>query len=87
MKLDNDYMIEFHLNGPMHRAPTRGYALGDICLLRISQIMCLFPAHQQVRTIEHGWTLDVHADDWERVEKAFRSQFLGNHVFAVKMDH
>lgn len=83
MSLDRDFMIEFHLNGPMHRAPTGGYALGDVCLMRMSQIMCLFPAHQQIRTVEHGWTLDVHVDSWDKVEKAFRRQFLGQKVVAL----
>ena len=80
MKLD--FMIQFRLRGPMHRAPTRGYAPGEECLMRIMTIACLFPAHQQVRTVD-GLTLDVYAEDWNKVEKAFRNAFLGNEIKAV----
>lgn len=45
--------------------------LGELCVLRLSQIMCLFPDRREIRTIEHGWTLTVHADQWERVMEAF----------------
>lgn len=80
---NNDRMIQFRLNGPMKRAPQRGYMPGDVCLLRVSMIICLFPAHEQIRTVENGWTLDVYSEDWPLVEKAFRGAFLGNKVFAV----
>ncbi len=55
----------------------------EICLLRVSGILCLFPHHHQIRTIEHGWTIQVLEDDWERVEKAFRSAYLGREVHAA----
>lgn len=46
-------------------------------------ILCLFPEHRQIRTNEHGWTVTVHEDDWPKVEKAFRSIYLGNRVYAM----
>jgi len=55
----------------------------ETCLLRISAILCLFPDHHQVRTIENGWTIQVLEDDWDKVEKAFRSAYLGREVHAV----
>lgn len=84
MRLEKDYMIQFRVKGPMHRAPKRGHAPGEACLLRIGLILCLFPASRQIRTTENGWTIDVYEDDWEKVEKSFRSQFLGNEVFAAQ---
>ena len=78
-----DCMIEFRLNGPMNRAPKKGYLPGEKCLFRVNMILCLFPEHRQIRTIENGWTLEVYEEDWDKVEKAFRSNFLGGKVHAV----
>lgn len=76
-------MVEFRINGPMCRAPKRGHEPGEKCLMRVSQILCLFPEHRQVRTTESGWTLDVYEGDWDKVERAFRSAYLGGKVHAV----
>lgn len=57
---------------------------GEPVLMRVSAIMCLFPDHYQVRTIEHGWTLDVFPEDFVKVERAFRSQYLGGRVKAME---
>lgn len=43
----------------------------ETCIMRIDGILCLFPDRMQVRTIEHGWTLNVFEDDWEKVVGAF----------------
>ncbi len=85
MNARDERMIQFRLNGPMcNRLPNVGkYQPGEVCLLRVSAIMCLFPEHRQVRTIEHGWTLHVFEEDWDTVEKAFRSAYLGREVHAV----
>jgi hypothetical protein len=56
----------------------------EICLMRVSGILCLFPDHYQIRTIEHSWTLQVLEDDWPKVEKAFRSAYLGMPVHAAR---
>ena len=56
---------------------------GETVLMRVSQIMCLFPEHRQVRTVENGWTLTVFEEDWPKVEKAFRSAFLGGKVHSI----
>jgi len=81
----NDRMIQFRINGTMNnRLPNVGRHMpGEICLLRISQIMCLFPNHKQIRTVEQGWTLDVYEEDWEKVERAFRNEYLGREVKAI----
>jgi hypothetical protein len=82
--MTNDLMISFRLKGPMNgRLPNPAKILpAEECLLRLSQIMCLFPKHHQIRTIENGWTIDVFPDDWDKVEKAFRRAFLGQKVEA-----
>ena len=77
-----DYMVEFRLKGPMHRAPTKGFAPGEKVMMRVRSILCLFPEHHQIRTIESGWTIEVYEEDWPIVEKAFRNAFLGNKVTA-----
>ena len=51
-------------------------------MMRVSAMMCLFPAHRQIRTIEHGWTVTVCEEDWLKVEKMFRYAYLGNEVRA-----
>ncbi len=56
---------------------------GETCLMRVSAMMCLFPLHCQIRTIENGWTVEVYEDDWSKVEAAFRSAYLGGKVHAV----
>ena len=80
-----DAMVEFRLKGPMNnRLPNVGKDTpGETVYMRTSAMMCLFPDHQQIRTIEHGWTVDVFFEDWEKVEKAFRSAYLGRKVHAV----
>ncbi len=85
MNSRDERMIQFRLNGPMNnRLPNVGKPQpGEMCLMRISAILCLFPDHHQIRTIEHGWTVQVFEEDWERVEKAFRSAYLGGEVHAV----
>lgn len=80
-----DVMVEFRL--PPTTMP-RGrekemQAYGEVCLMRVSQILCLFPEHRQIRTVESGWTVEVCEEDWPRVEKAFRSAYLGGKVHAV----
>jgi len=68
-------MIEFHLEwtpGPRGRE-NKMQATGERVLMRISSILCLFPEHRQIRTIEQGWTVTVCEEDWAAVESAFRS--------------
>lgn len=81
----DDRMIEFRLAGVMdNRLPNVGKRKpGEPCLMRVSAMMCLFPDHRQIRTIEHGWTVDVCEEDWSKVEKAFRSAYLGGVVRAM----
>ena len=45
----------------------------ELCLMRLSGILCLFPEHRQIRTVESGWTVTVCEEDWAQVERAFRS--------------
>ncbi len=78
-----DCMIEFRLKGGMNRAPKTGFFAGETCLLRLSQILCLFPDHHQIRTTESGWTIDVYEEDWPKVERAFRNNYLGGKVKAM----
>ncbi len=75
-------MVEFRLQGAMNnRLPNVGKQMpGEICFMRVSQMLCLFPEHRQIRTTENGWTVDVYEEDWAKVEKAFRSAFLGGKV-------
>lgn len=81
----DERMIEFRLPGPMNnRLPKVGKIMpGEVCLMRISAMLCLFPEHRQIRTIENGWTVEVYEEDWEKVEKAFRSAYLGGKVHAA----
>jgi hypothetical protein len=82
----NDRMIEFRLNtGPMeNRIPKVGKRLpGETVLMRVSAMMCLFPELHQIRTFEHGWTIEVWPEDWDKVERAFRHMYLGGKVTAV----
>jgi hypothetical protein len=58
-------------------------ARGELCLLRLSAIMCLFPQRRQIRTIENSWTLTVCEEDWPGVEKAFRCAYLGMEIKAI----
>ena len=39
-----DCMVEFKIG------------TGETVYMRVSAMMCLFPNHHQIRTIEHGWT-------------------------------
>lgn len=55
---------------------------GYVCLMRLSQIKCLFPDHFQIMT-SSDWILEVLKEDWPKVERAFRSAYLGNEVRAV----
>ena len=66
-------MVEFRI---LNATPMSGERI----LLRVSQIMCLLPDHRQVRTVERGWTLTAHPADWDKVERAFRSAYLGGKV-------
>ena len=81
----DDRMIEFRLQGPMNnRLPDVGkFQPGEACLMRVSAMLCLFPLHRQIRTIENGWTVTVFEDDWDKVERAFRNAYLGGKVHAV----
>ena len=81
----NDRMIEFRRKGPMNnRLPKVGQeTAGETVLMRVSCIMFLSPEHHQIRTIEHGWTVEVFSEDWEKVERAFRGMYLGGKVHAV----
>lgn len=81
----DERMIEFRLKGLLmnNRLPNVGKVKPrERCLMRISAILCLFPEHHQIRTIEHGWTVEVHPEDWEKVERAFRSAYLGREIHA-----
>lgn len=85
MSQRDEIMVQFRIQGLLmnNRLPNVGkYAPGETCLMRLGAILCLFPEHRQIRTIEHGWTVTVFEDDWERVEKAFRSAYLGNEIRA-----
>lgn len=86
--MSNDRMIEFRLKGPMNnRLPSVGKSQpGERVLFRVSMILCLFPDHCQIRTIENGWTLDVHEEDFPKVERAFRSMYLGNQIKAQEVE-
>jgi len=77
-----DRMIAFRLKGPMNnRLPNVGKEMaGEMCFMRVGAIMCLFPEHRQIRTIEHGWTVEVYEEDWANVERAFRAEYLGMEV-------
>jgi hypothetical protein len=81
----DERMIQFRIKGATANAGPRigKETPGEVCLLRISAILCLFPEHRQIRTIEHGWTVTVYEEDWDRVEKAFRGAYLGREVHAV----
>ena len=83
-----DAMIEFRLKGPMNnRIPNVGKDMpGERIYMRTSAMMCLFPDHHQIRTIEYGWTVEVCTEDWPKVEKAFRSAYLGGVVKAMEAD-
>jgi hypothetical protein len=78
-------MVEFRLQEtPMPRGREREMqARGERCLMRVSQILCLFPEHFQIRTVENGWTVTVCEEDWPKVERAFRSAYSGSKVHAV----
>jgi pyridoxine 5'-phosphate synthase PdxJ len=67
--MGNDFMVEFHT-----------YPTHERILLRVSAMMCLFPEQRQIRTTESGWTVNVEAGDWGKVEKAFRNAYLGNRI-------
>jgi len=83
MSSRDERMIQFRLNPIQNPIQTGGE--GEICLLRISAIMCLFPEHRHIRTIENGWTLTVCEADWPKVEKAFRSAYLGLPVHTAEI--
>jgi hypothetical protein len=80
-----EMMVEFRMKGPMENRLSKvgKYAPGETVLMRVSQMLCLFPDHRQIRTTESGWTVEVFHEDWPRVEKAFRSAYLGGKVHAV----
>jgi hypothetical protein len=85
MNSRDERMVQFHLDPtPMPRGREKEMqARGELCLMRVSAMMCLFPDHRQIRTIEHGWTVTVCEEDWPKVEKAFRGAYLGMPVHAV----
>ena len=68
-----EMMIEFRLHDPPN----------ERILMRVSQMLCLFLDHHQIRTTENGWTVTVHSNDWARVERTFRLAFLGGKVHAM----
>ncbi len=68
----NDRMIQFRLANT-----------AETCLLRVSMMLCLFPDHHQIRLIENGWTIQVLEEDWDKVERAFRHEYLGREVKAI----
>lgn len=80
MNSRDERMVQFRL------APVQvGRGPGEVVLLRVSQIMALFPEHRQIRTVEHGWTLGVYEEDWGTVERSFRSAYLGMPVHAQEV--
>jgi hypothetical protein len=85
MSTRDERMVQFHLDDhPMPRGREKEMqAKGELVLMRVSAMMCLFPEHRHIRTIEHGWTLTVCEEDWPKVEKAFRSAYLGMPVHAT----
>jgi hypothetical protein len=77
-------MVEFRIksfknNGPYNVGKETP---GETVLMRLDHITCLMPTHRQLRT-QDGWTLEVFSEDWDRVEKAFRSNYLGNKVKTI----
>ena len=78
----DERMVEFRLNGPATGLPLKSQP-GERCLMRVSAMLCLFPEHHQIRTIENAWTVEVFEEDWDKVEKAFRSAYLGREVHAA----
>jgi hypothetical protein len=85
MSARDERMVEFRLEDhPMPRGREKEMqAHGETVLMRVSAMMCLFPGHRQIRTIEHGWTVTVCEEDWPKVERAFRSAYLGMPVHAA----
>lgn len=45
---------------------------GERVVMPIASILCLFPDHRQIMTVQNGWTLDVSRDDWDRIEREVR---------------
>jgi hypothetical protein len=80
-----DCMVEFRIDPtPMPRGrENEKQAHGETVYMRVSAMMCLFPDHHQIRTIEHGWTVTVCLEDWPKVERAFRACYLGGKVHAT----
>lgn len=84
----DDRMVQFRLpptHMPRGREPEK-QSVGESCLMRVSAMLCLFPEHFQIRTIENGWTVTVCEEDWPKVERAFRSAYLGMPVHAAAID-
>jgi hypothetical protein len=86
MNQRDERMVEFRLK---RSCMPRGREMepltpGEICLMRVSAMLCLFPEHRQIRTIENSWTVEVCEEDWPKVERAFRSAYLGMPVHAAK---
>lgn len=80
MSARDERMIQFRLDVPRINEPVRP---GEVCLMRVSAILCLFPEHRQIKTIENGWTVAVCKEDWDKVEMAFRYAYLDNEVHAI----
>ena len=77
---NNDRMVSFRIHSQIGSVEEPG----ERCYMRVSTMMCLFPEHRQIRTIEHGWTVVVCKEDWQFVERAFRAAYLGNPVHAAR---
>jgi hypothetical protein len=81
MSSRDERMVQFHL--APNQAPHGRASQGELYLMRISAMLCLFPEHRQIRTIENGWTVEVCEEDWPKVERAFRHAYLGMPVHAA----
>jgi hypothetical protein len=52
------------------KSQTPSTRFGEVVLLRVSQIVMLFPDHKHIRTVD-GVTTHICDEDWYKVEKAF----------------
>lgn len=66
----NDRIVEFRLRVSIGN---NKYQPGDRVLMRAGCILCLYPESLQIRTTESDLILDVYAEDYPHVERAFRS--------------
>ena len=73
--MTTETMVEFRLNGSYGGPDGQP---GETVLMRVSQMLCLFPDHQQIRAVSGlAWVINVFPEDWPKVEKAFRSAYWG----------